>query len=132
MAEHDDNFPLPVPPADDPPAGFDPRHFDATLPPPGGTGDTATLPPADPPPPTGSGPLPRAGDYDLLEEIARRTGGEVVAPSRLSRFVESLNQKKAPIVETYSYPLWHKPLVLALALGCFVGEWGLRRLKGLA
>jgi uncharacterized membrane protein len=68
----------------------------------------------------------------LLEEIARKTGGEVILPNRLDHFVSSLNNKKAPIVETYSYPLWHKPLIFALALLCFISEWGIRRLKGLA
>jgi uncharacterized membrane protein len=68
----------------------------------------------------------------LLEEIARKTGGEVIRPKDLNRFVGSLNNKKAPIVETYSYPLWHKPFVFAFALLCFVSEWGIRRLKGLA
>lgn len=68
----------------------------------------------------------------LLEDIARKTGGEMVASGRLESFIENLKNKKAPIVETYSYPLWHKPLIFALALGCFVSEWGLRRLKGLA
>lgn len=68
----------------------------------------------------------------LLEEIARKTGGEVLAADRLDQFVETLDKKKAPIVETYSYPLWHKPFVFLAALGCFVSEWGMRRLKGLA
>ena len=68
----------------------------------------------------------------LLEDIARKTGGELVAASRLDEFVESLQQKKAPIIETYSYPLWHKPYVFLAALACFVTEWGLRRWKGLA
>ena len=68
----------------------------------------------------------------LLEEIARKTGGEVILPNQLNHFVGNLNNKKAPIVETYSYPLWHKPYVFAFALLCFVSEWGVRRLKGLA
>ncbi len=68
----------------------------------------------------------------LLEEIARKTGGEVLNPNQLDHFVAGLSKKKAPIVETYSYPLWHKPFILGLALICFVSEWGIRRVKGLA
>ena len=68
----------------------------------------------------------------LLEDIARKTGGELLAPNRLEEFVESLQQKKAPITETYSYPLWHKPFIFLAALACFIAEWGLRRWKGLA
>ena len=68
----------------------------------------------------------------LLEEIARKTNGELLTPNRLEEFMESLKEKKAPIIETYSYPLWHKPLVFLAALACFVSEWGIRRWKGLA
>jgi len=68
----------------------------------------------------------------LLEDIARKTGGELLTTSRLEEFVEGLQQKRAPIVETYSYPLWHKPFVFLAALGCFITEWGIRRWKGLA
>jgi hypothetical protein len=68
----------------------------------------------------------------LLEDIARKTGGSVLAPGQLDDFVASLDKKKAPITETYSYPLWHKPLIFLAALGCFIAEWGLRRMKGLA
>ena len=68
----------------------------------------------------------------LLEEIARKTGGELLTIDRLKHFVESLDQKKAPIIETYSYPLWHKPFVFLAALACFITEWGIRRWKGLA
>jgi uncharacterized membrane protein len=68
----------------------------------------------------------------LLEEIARKTGGEIVLPERLEKFVASLEHKKAPITETYSYPLWHKSWVFLAALACFISEWGIRRWKGLA
>jgi hypothetical protein len=68
----------------------------------------------------------------LLEDIARKTGGELLIPDRLEEFVEGLQQKKAPITETYSYPLWHKPFVFLAALVCFITEWGIRRWKGLA
>jgi uncharacterized membrane protein len=68
----------------------------------------------------------------LLAEIARKTGGEVVSSDQLDSFVQTLKRRKAPIVETYSYPLWHKSSFFVLALLCFTGEWGVRRWKGLA
>ena len=68
----------------------------------------------------------------LLEEIARKTGGEVITLDRVPRMAGSLPTRKAPIVETYSYPLWHRGSVFLLAIGCFAAEWGLRRWKGLA
>jgi hypothetical protein len=73
-----------------------------------------------------------APNRPLLEDIAKKTGGSVLTPSQLDDFVASLDKKKAPIIETYSYPLWHKPFIFLAALGCFISEWGVRRLKGLA
>lgn len=67
----------------------------------------------------------------LLESIARQTGGEVIAANGLDAFVRGLPFRKMPVTETWSYPLWHQPSVFLFALLCFIGEWGLRRWKGL-
>ena len=67
----------------------------------------------------------------LLEAIARRTGGEVVALSDLEKFVRRLPEHHAPVMETWTDPLWHKPVVFLLVLGCFLAEWGIRRWKGM-
>ncbi len=67
----------------------------------------------------------------LLEAIAKRTGGEVVAMEDLETFVRRLPERHAPITETWTDPLWHKPAVFLFVLGCFVVEWGIRRWKGL-
>jgi hypothetical protein len=66
-----------------------------------------------------------------LEAIAKRTGGEVVALEDLEQFVRRLPERHAPITETWTDPLWHKPVVFLWVLGCFVAEWGIRRWKGL-
>lgn len=71
------------------------------------------------------------GNGALLARIAAESGGEVVELDDLDRFVAGLPNRKIPIVETWSWPLWHQWTVLALALSCLVGEWGLRRWKGL-
>ena len=68
----------------------------------------------------------------LLEQLARQTGGELITPDKLPDFVDDLKVRRAPIQETISTPIWDKPLVFLFALGCFVGEWGLRRMRGLA
>lgn len=68
----------------------------------------------------------------LLEALAKQTGGEVITPDKLSGFVGTLKKKPAPITETVSLPIWDKPLVFLFALACFLGEWGLRRMRGLA
>jgi hypothetical protein len=67
----------------------------------------------------------------LLETIARRTGGELVALEDLERFVRRLPQRRAPITESWSYPLWHQPTVFLFVLICFLADWGIRRWKGL-
>ena len=67
----------------------------------------------------------------LLETIARRTGGQIVAINDLRDFVRRLPERGAPITETVSKPLWHYPAVFLFVLGCFVADWGIRRWKGL-
>ena len=68
----------------------------------------------------------------LMEHLARKTGGEVIAADRLDAFARGLPQRKAPVTETVTEPLWHTPWMFLFALGCFLGEWGLRRRSGLA
>ena len=70
-------------------------------------------------------------NFALLQEIARRTGGELIAPEQLEQFARRLPARKAPVMEDSTAPAWHTPAVLAFALACFVGEWGLRRWKGM-
>jgi hypothetical protein len=67
----------------------------------------------------------------LLESIAKQTGGEMVALADLDRFAKSLPNRKAPITENASIPLWHTPIMFLFALLCFIAEWGVRRWKGL-
>jgi uncharacterized membrane protein len=66
-----------------------------------------------------------------LEALARRTGGEVLTLDTLRDFVRQLPQRRAPVMEPWSKPLWQEPAVYLFALGCFVAEWGIRRWKGL-
>jgi hypothetical protein len=68
----------------------------------------------------------------LMEQLARQTGGAVLTPDELETFARELPAKRAPVTETATRPLWHTPWMFLFALGCFVGEWGLRRWKGLA
>ena len=68
----------------------------------------------------------------LLENLARVSGGELIPAANLKAFAESLPNRKVPLMETASTPLWHRSLVFLFALACFIGEWGIRRWKGLA
>jgi uncharacterized membrane protein len=66
-----------------------------------------------------------------LEEIAAKTGGEVVAAGDLDRFIRQLPNRQAPITEPWIRPAWHHPLFYLAIIACLCGEWGLRRWKGL-
>jgi uncharacterized membrane protein len=68
----------------------------------------------------------------LLENIARRTGGQMVPVRELESFARELPRRGAPIAEPRSRPLWHNWPVFLAAFGCFAGEWTIRRRKGLA
>jgi len=68
----------------------------------------------------------------LLKEIAQQTGGEMIELNELNGFVSSLPSRKIPVTEPWIYPLWHQWGVFCFAAVCFIGEWGLRRWKGLA
>lgn len=67
----------------------------------------------------------------LLEDLARKTGGEVISAVDLEKFAKRLPQLRAPVMETWSYPAWHTPLLFGFALACLLAEWGLRRWKGM-
>ena len=68
---------------------------------------------------------------NLLQRIAEKTDGELVEPRDLPKLINSLPNRKVPITEPWIYPLWHQWSVLIFAVSCLVGEWGLRRWKGL-
>ena len=68
----------------------------------------------------------------LLETIAKKTGGEIIPAGRLEAFARSLPNRKAPVTENWTSPLWHQAGVFLFALACFIAEWGLRRSRGLA
>ena len=52
----------------------------------------------------------------LLESIAKATGGEVLTIDKLESFARTLPNRKAPVSETFSYPIWHQPIVFLFAL----------------
>ncbi|HTL54647.1 MAG TPA: glutamine amidotransferase [Candidatus Limnocylindrales bacterium] len=67
----------------------------------------------------------------LLESIARQTGGKIISAPNLDKFARDLPRRHAPIMDAWSYPLWHTPAMFAFALLSLISEWGLRRWKGL-
>ncbi len=69
-------------------------------------------------------------DRAILEKIAAATGGKIFRLSELDDLVDVLVDLNVPVMDIRQRPLWHAFWVFALALLCFLGEWGLRRWKG--
>jgi len=72
-----------------------------------------------------------APQLELLQQLAEKSKGEVIAAANLQHFVNTLDQRHVPVTEELVTPLWHHPWVLTLVLCCLFGEWSLRRWKGL-
>ena len=53
-------------------------------------------------------------------ELARRTGGEVLRPGQLADFALRLPRREAPVMEAWTTPAWHSPVLFALALACLL------------
>jgi hypothetical protein len=70
-------------------------------------------------------------NVEYLNELASRTGGRIVAPSELEAFARAIPTHPNMVTETRTHAWWHQWTIFALAVGCFVAEWGLRRWKGL-
>ena len=70
-------------------------------------------------------------DMPAMEQLAATTGGRVLTPAGLDEFVADLKNLPLPVKETHSEPLWNTSAWLIAALGCFIGEWSLRRWKKL-
>lgn len=68
----------------------------------------------------------------LLEMIASKTGGAVLKLSDLDGLARSFPNRAVPVMEVYTYPWWHNSPMILFALACFIGEWALRRWRGLA
>jgi hypothetical protein len=67
-----------------------------------------------------------------MEQLAKRTGGEVLRADRLDAFAARMPSLRAPVTETVTDPLWHTPWFFLFAVTCLLVEWGLRRRAGLA
>lgn len=67
----------------------------------------------------------------FLSDIAVATGGRLVELDQLDSFVDDLARSDAPLVEVWSWPIWHQWWVFGIAVGCFVADWTMRRRLGL-
>ena len=72
-----------------------------------------------------------APNRDLMKRIAEKTGGEIVEMGELDSFAKNLPSEKVPVVEARVSPIWHEWWIMLFAVVMLVGEWGVRRWKGL-
>ncbi len=70
-------------------------------------------------------------DRTFLEEVAGVTGGRTIPLNELESFVDGLPESSAPLVEVWSWPIWHSWWVFLAAVSCFATDWTLRRRRGL-
>ncbi len=70
-------------------------------------------------------------DHAFLNQVASLTGGRTVALSDLENFVDGLPESTAPLVEVWSWPIWHSWWIFVTAIGCLATDWTLRRRRGL-
>ncbi len=63
----------------------------------------------------------------LMRDLAKRTGGRVLAIGDLAKWAKELPTKKADVMESFPTSLWHLPWIFAAALLLLVTEWWLRR-----
>lgn len=68
----------------------------------------------------------------LLTRIAEETGGRFFTPANASTLPEAINYSGRGVTVVEERDLWDMPFLLMLLLGLIGGEWGYRRLRGLA
>lgn len=69
-------------------------------------------------------------DQKWLKSVADNSGGRVVKYDELDDFVDDLQTKDAPVMETVSWPVWHQWSIFLVAVVCFAGDWTVRRRLG--
>ncbi len=70
-------------------------------------------------------------NVELLERLAARTGGELIAIDDLDSLASRLPFMNVEQTVRRVEPLWHQSLVLIAAFVCLLGEWTYRRWHGL-
>ncbi|MCA9083356.1 MAG: hypothetical protein KDA81_04840 [Planctomycetaceae bacterium] len=66
----------------------------------------------------------------LLQNIASETGGRVIDLADIDDFVSSLAHSDAPLVEVWSWPIWHQWWVFVTIVLCLAADWTIRRRHG--
>jgi uncharacterized membrane protein len=83
------------------------------------------------------GPLNReardaAQNRELLKRIASETGGGYYSPAEVDKLMDDITHKEGAGSIKVSYDLWDMPINFLLVIGLAMGEWFIRKRKGLA
>ena len=68
---------------------------------------------------------------EKLQELATQTNGKLFHLNTISSLPNELDSRPAEFMTQKIEPWWHRWTIFLLAIGILVGEWGLRRRKGL-
>jgi hypothetical protein len=69
---------------------------------------------------------------DVVEGLARWSGGRVVDPAGASAMAEAFGEGSRTVREPLEVPLWNRPWLFFLLAGLITAEWILRKMRGLA
>jgi len=75
-----------------------------------------------------------AADYQLLQEIAKLSGGSLISPEELDDYLEQLQEERLPsleLTEIRRTSLWDNSYVMILFVLAISSEWFLRKKSGL-
>ena len=73
-----------------------------------------------------------AQNRELLRRIASETGGGYYTPAEVNKLMDDITHKEGAGSVKVSYDLWDMPINFLLVVGLAVGEWFIRKRKGLA
>lgn len=71
-------------------------------------------------------------DEERMQRMASESGGQLLSPSQLNNIADWIPSDRVPITEVRTFPLWHTPWVIVLAIAALTLEWWMRRRYGLA
>ena len=69
-------------------------------------------------------------DRSWMQTMAEQSGGRVVRSDDLDSFVDRLQSTEAPMMEFFTWPIWHQWSVFFVVLVCLGGDWTIRRRMG--
>ncbi|MFM7148487.1 MAG: hypothetical protein ACKO23_01465 [Gemmataceae bacterium] len=72
-----------------------------------------------------------AANESLLQELAQKSGGELILPENLDQLEDRLVKQRIVFKEHHEQKVWQWWGFLALAVGLLTIEWGLRKTAGL-